>query len=134
MGCPHYTDFTRTCIQYFPRVRQYSSFSVCESEDYHTCLAFVALKTGFLCKYSNQCLEDLITSMPVLVKYFIEDERAVRLFKNLAEKYCTSKEQHLRCACFKLYEQGIHPPTELLPDGTTIRLRDLLFKKDIVIE
>jgi hypothetical protein len=134
MSCPHYIDFTRTCIQHFSHVLEYSSYSVCESEEYHSCLAYIALKTGFLCKYSNQCLEDLVTDMPALVKFFIEDEKTVKLFKNMVEKYCTSEENHLRCACYKLYEQGIHSPTELLPDGKKIRLRDLIFKKEIFVE
>jgi hypothetical protein len=134
MACPHYSDFTRTCIQYFPEVKEYSSFSVCESEGYHDCLAYIALKTGYLCKYHKQCLSDLITEMPIFIKYFIEDEKTVKLFKSMAEKYCTSKENNAQCACYKLFEQGIHPPTELLPNGKKIRLRDLLFKKEIVVE
>jgi hypothetical protein len=134
MGCPHYIDFTRTCIQHFPRVLDYSSFKVCNSEEYDKCLAYICLKTGFLCKHNEQCLEDLVTKMPILVKYLIEDEKTVRLFKSLAKKYCTSEENHRRCACFHLFEQGIHPPAELLPDGTKIRLRDLLFKKEIYVE
>ncbi len=113
---------------------EYSSYTVCESEGYTNCLAYIALKTGFLCKYSSQCLEDLVGQMPILVKFFIEDDKTVKLFKNLAEKYCTSTENHSTCACFKLFEQGIHPPPELLPDGKKIRLRDLLFKKEIIVE
>ena len=134
MSCPHYNDYTRTCIQYFPRVLEYTSFTVCESEGYINCLAYIALKTGFLCKYNTQCLEDLVADMPIFVRFFIEDEKTVKLFKSLAEKYCTSKENHSTCACFKLFEQGIHPPAELLPDGKKIRLRDLLFKKEIIVE
>jgi hypothetical protein len=134
MSCPHYIDFTRTCIQRFPRVLEHSDFTVCDSEEYHNCLAYICLKTGFLCKYGDQCLEDLLTKMPVVVKYLIENEKTVNLFKNLAEKYCTSQEKHSQCACFKLFEQGIHPPVELLPDGSKVRLRDLLFKKEIIVE
>ncbi|HVQ00523.1 MAG TPA: hypothetical protein VMT57_03310 [Candidatus Thermoplasmatota archaeon] len=134
MSCPYYVDFTRTCIEHFPEVREYSSYSVCESEGFTSCLAYIALKTGYLCKYHKQCLLDLITEMPILVKFFIEDEKTVKLFKSMAEKYCTSEENNVRCACFQLFEKGIHPPTELLPDGKKIRLRDLLFKKEIVVE
>jgi hypothetical protein len=134
MSCPHYIDLTRTCIQHFPRVLEYSSFTVCESEHYQDCLAYIALKTGFLCPYHNQCLEDLVADMPAIVKYFIEDEKTMKLFKSMAGKYCTSETNHKQCACFKLFEQGIHPPTELLPDGKKIRLRDLIFKKEIVVE
>jgi hypothetical protein len=72
--------------------------------------------------------------MPALVKYFIEDEKTINLFKSMVEKYCACESMHRECACFKLFEQGIHPPTELLPDGKKLRLRDLIFKKEIVID
>ena len=52
----------------------------------------------------------------------------------MAEKYCSSKEKHVQCACYKFFEQGIHPPAELLPDEKKIRLRDIVYKKEIVIE
>ncbi len=134
MSCPRYVDYTRTCIKSFPRVLEYTSFTVCESENYQECLAYIALKTGFLCRYNVQCLEDLVTEMPLFVKYFIEDEKTMKLYKSMVEKYCTSEAKHCECACFKLFEQGIHPPTELLPDGKKIRMRDLIFKKEIIID
>lgn len=134
MSCPHYVDYTRTCIQHFPRVMEYPSFLVCESDNYRDCMAYIVLKTGFRCKYMNICLEDLVTAIPALVRHFIEDEKTMTMYKSMAEKYCTSESNVVKCACFKLFEQGIHPPTELLPDGTKVRLRDLLFKKEIVIE
>jgi hypothetical protein len=134
MSCPHYVDFTRTCIRHFPRVLEYSSYTVCESEDYQNCLAYIALKTGFLCPFHLSCLEDLTTGTPIIVKYLIENEKMVKLFKSMAHKYCTSEENHRQCACFKLYEKGIHPPTELLPDGRKMRLRDLIFKRELTIE
>ncbi len=134
MSCPHYIDFTRTCIQHFPRVLEYTSFDICDSEEYHSCLAYIALKTGHLCKYHNQCLEDLVTDAPIIVKFYIEDEKTVKLFKSMAEKYCTSEKNNSQCASFKLFEQGIHPPTDLMPDGKKIRLRDLLFKKEIIVD
>jgi hypothetical protein len=134
MGCPHYEDYTRSCIQFFPHVLNYTSFDTCESDKYFNCLAYIALKSGFRCKHLNQCVEDLVEAIPPLVKYFIEDDKTVQIFKSMVEKYCSSKEKHDQCACYKLFEQGIHPPAELSPDGKTIRLRDLLFKKEIVIE
>jgi len=134
MSCPHYVDFTRTCITRFPRVLEYSSYLVCESDEYQNCLAFIALKSGFLCKYHQACLEDVAANMPTFVKLFVEDEKTMRLFKSMVEKYCGSETQHRECACFKLFEQGIKPPTELLPDGRKMRLRDLIFKKEFVVE
>jgi len=45
MGCPYYQDYTRTCIEFFPRVIQHADFMICESEAYHACLAYVVLQT-----------------------------------------------------------------------------------------
>lgn len=134
MSCPYYEDLTRTCIQYFPRVVKHSNYIVCESDKYLDCLAYIALQSGFRCKYQNLCLEDLVLNVPLLAKFLIEDNRTIQLFKSMAEKYCSSEQNHMNCACYKLLEQGIHPPVELLPDGKKFRLRDLLLKKEIVVE
>ena len=135
MSCPYYQDLTRDCIQYFPRVVKHADFSVCQSADKYTdCLAYVALSSGFRCKYQNNCLEDLILNQPLLAKLFIEDDRTIQFFKQMSQKYCSSEQNHLNCACFRLWEQGIHPPVELLPDGKKFRLKDLIFKKEIILE
>lgn len=135
MSCPYYQDYTRTCIQHFPRVVQHSEFSVCQSsEKYSDCLAYVALSSGFRCKYQNQCLEDLVLNQPLLSKLFIEDDRTVQFFKQMTQKYCSSEQNHRNCACFRLWEQGVHPPVELLPNGKKFRLRDLILRKEIILE
>lgn len=135
MGCPYYDDYTRNCVDFFPRVMKHSDFSICQSSDkYSDCLAFVALKSGFRCKYQNNCLEDLVMNQPLLAKFFIEDDRTIQFFKQMTQKYCSSEQNHLNCACFRLWEKGIHPPVELLPDGKRFRLRDLIFKKEIILE
>ena len=133
-GLSRYEDFTRGCIQFFPHVLNYTSFDTCEIRYRNISLSCIyCFKIGFRCKHLNQCVE--ISSGRFLpVKYFIEDDKTVQIFKSMVEKYCSSKEKHVQCACYKLFEQGIHPPAELSPDGKTIRLRDLLFKKEIVIE
>jgi len=80
MSCSYYEDLTRTCIQYFPRVVQHSNFTVCESDNYLNCLAYIALQSGFRCKYQNLCLEDLVLNVPLLAKFLIEDDRTIQLF------------------------------------------------------
>jgi hypothetical protein len=134
MSCPYFKDLTRTCIQYFPKVMKHSDFSICESEEHLNCLAFVALNAGFRCPFQNKCLEDLILNQPLLAKFFIEDNMTIQFFKQMALKYCSSQQNHKNCACFKLWEQGIHPPVELLPDGKKFRLRDLILRREIIIE
>ncbi len=134
MSCPFFKDLTRTCIQHFPKVVKHSDFSVCESDGYQNCLAYVALSAGFRCTYQNNCLEDLILNQPLLAKFFIEDDTTIQFFKQMTQKYCSSEKNHVNCACFKLWEQGIHPPVELLPDGKKFRLRDLILRREIILD
>jgi hypothetical protein len=134
MSCPYYIDYTRMCVQFFPQVMERSNFSTCDSEDYHDCLAYRVIQKDFKCKYLKRCIEKTIKDTPQLVKYFIEDKTALKIFEEAVEKYCTSEPQHVHCAGFKLFEQGIQSPLGLLPDGKKIRLRDIVFKKEIVIE
>lgn len=76
----------------------------------------------------------MVLQVPILAKFFIEDHQTIELFKTMVQKYCSSEQNHVNCACFKLWEQGIHPPVELLPDGKKYRLRDLLLRRQIVLE
>jgi hypothetical protein len=112
----------------------HSDFETCESEEYQNCLAYIALKSDFRCTYQNQCLEDLVLHVPILAKFFIEDHKTIELFKQMVTKYCSSQENHKTCACFLLWEQGIHPPFELLPNGKKFRLRDLVLRREVIIE
>lgn len=79
-------------------------------------------------------MEDLVLNQPVLAKFFIEDDRTIQFFKKMTQKYCSSEQNHVNCACFRSWEQGIHPPVELLPDGKKFRLRGLVLKKEITLE
>jgi hypothetical protein len=92
------------------------------------------MRKDFKCKYLQRCIEKTITNVPGLTKHIIEDRTAIKIFKDIVEKYCTSEPQHVHCAGYKLFEQGVQPPLGLLPDGKKVRLRDILFKKEIVIE
>jgi len=112
----------------------HTSFSICESDKYVDCYAYFALKAGFQCKYQDYCIDDLTTNVPHIAKLFIESDTTMQLFKDMIEKYCSSKQNHLNCACYKLHEQGIRPPLELLPDGTKFRLRDIILGKKVVLE
>lgn len=134
MSCPYYEDFTRICITSFPHITNYTSFETCESENHQSCLIYTVLQKNFKCKYLERCVEDAIKNIPILVKYFVEDDKTINIFREIAEKYCTSELKHSQCANYKLFEQGIQPPLDLLPDGKKIRLRDFLLKKEITIE
>jgi hypothetical protein len=81
MRCPYSEDVTRIYIQFFQRVMNFTSFSTCESDNYLNYPAYIALKSGFRCKYQNICLEDLVLNVSILAKFFIEDDRTIQLFK-----------------------------------------------------
>ena len=134
MSCPYYKDFTRMCITSFPNILNHTNYTTCESEDYHNCLYYLILEKNFRCNYIKQCVDDVVEGIPLLVKYFVEDGKTIKIFKEIAEKYCTSELKHVQCANYKLYEQGIRPPLDLLPDGKRIHLRDILLKKEITLE
>jgi hypothetical protein len=94
----------------------------------------MALKSKFRCKYQNSCIEDLTVNIPFLVRFFVESDNTVQVFRDAMQKYCSSEENHVNCACFKLLEQGIHPPVELLPDGSKFRLRDIILRRKIILD
>jgi hypothetical protein len=75
-----------------------------------------------------------VKSIPPLIKYFVEEENTMKLFREIIQKYCTSEVKHAQCANFKLFEQGIQPPIELLPNGKKVRISDILLKKEISID
>ena len=134
MGCPYYQDYTRTCVQFFPRVVQHPDFQVCESDKYVNCLGYFVLQKDFRCKYQNNCLEIMAKELPWILKFFVEDAKVKRFFRQAVDKYCSSKQNHILCANYKLLEQGVKPPLELLPDGKKLRFRDILLKKEITLE
>jgi hypothetical protein len=134
MGCPFYKDFTRECITHFPYIKNNQSFTTCESENYHNCLVFIVLGKNFRCKYLERCVDNAIKNIPLLVKYFVDDDKTIKIFKEIAEKYCGSELKHTQCANFKLFEQGIQPPLDLLPDGKKLHFRDILLNREICIE
>ncbi|HWR28145.1 MAG TPA: hypothetical protein VN377_06900 [Candidatus Thermoplasmatota archaeon] len=58
-----------------------------------------------------------MTAIPPLLKYFIDNGTTIKLFNEIVSKYCVSEEKHAQCVNFKLFEQGMRPPVELLPNG-----------------
>ncbi len=73
-------------------------------------------------------------AIPPLLKYFVEDGTTMKLFREIILRYCTSETRHAECANFKLYEQGIQPPIELLPNGKKVKIKDILLRKEISID
>lgn len=134
MGCPYYEDFTRLCITRFSHIKNYMSFETCESDKYTNCLVYNVLQKKFNCKYLEHCAEEAINGIPVLLKFFVEDDMTIKLFKDIVVKYCTVTEKHTQCANFQMYEQGLQPPLELLPNGKKIKITDILLRKEIKID
>ena len=134
MYCPYYEDFTRLCITRFPHIKNYTSFETCQSEKHTNCLVYNVLQKPFNCKYLERCAEEAVQGIPPLLKYFVEDDATIKLFKEIVLKYCTLEDKHRDCANFKLYEQGIQPPLELLPNGKKIKISDILLRKEITVD
>lgn len=134
MGCPYYEDYTRLCITRFPKIKNYMSFETCQSDKYTNCLVYNVLQKKFNCKYLERCAEEAVKGIPPLVKFFVEDDITIKLFKEIVLKYCTIEERHSHCANYEAYEQGITPPLELLPNGKKIRISDILLRKEIIID
>ncbi len=89
MSCPYYEDFTRLCITRFPHIRNYTSFETCQSESHTNCLIFNVLQKKFNCKYLERCALDAIKGVPPLLKYFVEDDKTMRIFREIVVTYCT---------------------------------------------
>lgn len=134
MSCPYYEDFTRLCITRFPRIKNFMNFSTCQSEQPDNCVVYIVLHKPFNCKYLDRCAEEAMEEIPLLLKYIVEENTTIQLFKRILLKYCTSEQKHAECANFKSLEQGIEPPIELLPNGKKIKITDILLKKEITIE
>jgi hypothetical protein len=134
MNCPYFEDFTRICITRFPSQINYTSYDTCQSENHTNCLIYNVLQKKFNCKYLERCAEDTVKAIPPLLKLFVEDGTTMKLFREIVLKYCTSEVRHAECANFKLYEQGIQPPIELLPNGKKVKVTDILLKREITVD
>jgi hypothetical protein len=134
MGCPYFEDLTRLCITRFPHIKNFTSYDICQSPSYVNCLVYNVLQKEFNCKYLERCAEEAVKGIPPLIKFFVEDDKTMKLFREIVVKYCTVEEKHTQCANYKMYEQGLQPPLELLPNGKKVRISDILLRKEISID
>ncbi len=134
MSCPYFVDFTRDCIKTYPAIIQYKDFSSCESEGYQKCLVYNILRSDFRCKYLDSCLNMFPDDIPEFFKLLNQDETIYAFVTKPTYHYCLSKDNHVRCARYKIKEEGKQPPPGLTPDGQNVNITDSLFKRKITLE
>ena len=134
MSCPYFVDFTRDCIKTYPAIIQYKDFSACESEGYQKCLVYNILRSDFRCKYLDTCLNMFPSDIPEFFKLLNQDETIYAFVTKPTYHYCLSKDNNVRCARYKIKEEGKQPPPGLTPDGQNVNIADSLFKRKITLE
>jgi len=134
MSCPYFVDFTRDCIKTYPAIIQYKDFSACESEGYQKCLVYNILRSDFRCKYLDTCLNMFPSDIPEFFKLLNQDETIYAFVTKPTYHYCLSKDNNVRCARYKIKEEGKQPPPGLTPDGQNVSIADSLFKRKITLE
>ena len=134
MSCPYFVDFTRDCIKTYPAIIQYKDFSACESEGYQKCLVYNILRSDFRCKYLDTCLNMFPEDIPEFFKLLNQDETIYAFVTKPTYHYCLSKDNNVRCARYKIKEEGKQPPPGLTPDGQNVSIADSLFKRKITLE
>jgi len=134
MSCPYFVDFTRDCIKTYPAIIQYKDFSACESDGYQKCLVYNILRSDFRCKYLDTCLNMFPEDIPEFFKLLNQDETIYAFVTKPTYHYCLSKDNNVRCARYKIKEEGKQPPPGLTPDGQNVSIADSLFKRKITLE
>jgi len=134
MSCPYFIDFTRDCIKTYPAIIQYKDFSSCESEGYQKCLVYNILRSDFRCKYLDTCLNMFPSDIPDFFKLLNHDEAIYAFVTKPTYHYCLTKDNNVRCARYKIKEEGKQPPPGLTPDGQNVNIADSIFKRKIALE
>jgi hypothetical protein len=122
------------CIKNFPDFLVFPTFDLCESDDYKECLGYLVVNSSFNCQYMLTCGNDYKKNLSnIATKLFGEKETRDIYYKYTAQ-YCVSKENHIKCAKYKLLSEGKKPPINLFPDGSKIHPTELLLKRKLIIQ
>ena len=132
MVCPLYIDFTRNCIEKFPDFLVFPTFDLCESDDYNECLAYLILNSSFSCPYLISCGKEYKKTLPTIVKKLLGEKETRNIYHKYAVEYCTSQENHVNCAKYKLFSEGKTPPITLFPDGRELNPLELVVKRKVI--
>jgi hypothetical protein len=132
MVCPLYVDFTRNCIEKFPDFLVFPTFDLCQSDDYKGCLAYLILNSSFSCPYLITCGKEYKKNLPKVVTRLLGEKETRDIYYKYAVQYCTSQENHVNCAKYKLLSAGKIPPITLFPDGRKVNPLEFLVKRKIL--
>lgn len=134
MGCPFYVDFTRMCLEKLPDVVKFSTFEFCESEHFPDCPLFLLSNSDFQCENANRCGNQLLEETPGLIQHFMKGSEIAKLMLEFQVKYCISPEKSKTCARYQEFSKGKKPPVSLTPDGRTMNLVDVIFKRKRILK
>src|SRR4030042_897042 len=134
MSCPHYQDFTRNCLNEYPALVKYESFIKCETDDYPHCVFYSILRSGFRCKYLESCLKAFPDEIPQFMALISNYRSIYEFITEPVYNYCLSKENHMRCARYKIHDEGRQPPKGLNPNGMNVNITDSIENQKLVIE
>ncbi len=134
MSCPLYVDFTRMCVKKFPAFVRFSTFQICESEQYIDCPMYQICIRNYLCEYISKCSDQYNEKMPKLIQAIFKDKKSYEtMLHEIWMKYCFSVENSKKCARYHIHANGETPPLTLMPDGQMMRPFDILFKRKQII-
>jgi hypothetical protein len=74
------------------------------------------------------------SDIPEFFKLLNHDEAIYEFVTKPTYNYCLSRENNVRCARYKLKEEGKQPPPGLTPEGQNVNIADSLFKRKITLE
>ena len=115
MSCPLYEDYTRTCINQFKALVNFSDFEFCDSEEYKDCIFYNSIThPDQECKFAKQCIQ---MHLDIPTEHFQID---INDLNQMAKYYCFS-DNKTNCAIYKRFESGKEVSPFLHPDGTMIK-------------
>jgi len=112
MSCPLYKDFTRECVKHYNRILQFSSYNICESDNYDECPLYnIINKKVQCCEYTPACDEKMDFG-----------NWDYEYLKYVANNFCFYGRKG-DCAIYKLRTEKKAIPRALQPDGRMIEGR-----------
>lgn len=111
MACPMFIDYCREClnkIDFLPA----NTLNYCETDRHTDCPFFRTINdAGVHCGYIEKC--------PAYKHFGVRD---FEKFVKMTNQYCLS-ENNVNCERFKLRKEGREVPSDLLPDGAKIDIK-----------
>ncbi len=124
MTCSLYKDFTRGCIEKFPKIMSSVTFDFCDSDNYKICPFYkIIIEKRPYCKSIEDCASQFLN----LIRYISRNPKTYGRIMQLVDQYCLSENNNENCARKKLMKSGKKIPKNLLQDGSRLKFREILF-------